>query len=297
MAAAAMLARMVRQQPESMDLPDAESINNDLQLQEQQQWLRQQEQEGAQQLWSWYLQTVLGWQVGKLLSKRYEQHQQYQQYVQQQQQHQEQQTPDQFSTVTAAALLHATAALGWRTDTIANLTGSPDSEKQLRGSCLTLYEAGLAAALVPGATLPCLKPSVPPIAVVNLVTAMHTVGVKVSRDSVCDLQDTVLIAVLISSSSSSSRVLSYPAVLKLLQSFVQQGVRMSDGVMDAMVLYVQVRAYTGPVPLGVNGVALFTHISMLAVLLLWQQLWVMGVATLASASEAIASPLVYDKFC
>jgi hypothetical protein len=194
---------MIKQQP--ADVEPADDVNSS-ENETQQQLYREQEQQGAEQLWHWYCSTVLGPNLDHILPQDLSQDIKQQQRQRQQQQQQglgqyNRGHHEPLNTVAAAALLHATAAMGWTADSIADLTGSPAAAGQLKGVCLLLYEAGLAAAFMPGTKHPTLQQMVPAIAVVNLVTAMHEVGVKVSRDHLRQLQDDALLAALHARSS------------------------------------------------------------------------------------------------
>jgi len=248
MAAAAMLARLLKQQRgHALD-------KQRIQRQQDPEDVSQQ-QEDARHLWLWYCQTVLYGCIN-------------------------QRPPagsgssgvagETVDTVTAAALLQATAAMGWTSEQLHTLTGIDDARRSLASPCLALFEAGISTAMadssssssssshqVSGDSLSNsdatsnLRLNCPPIAVINLVTALQALGIR-SRADVKQTRDQALIAALSTSfsthSSNSSNSsnwqwprLGFPAVLKLLQGFVLKGELMCADVMDATVQAVQVR--------------------------------------------------------
>lgn len=243
MAAAAMLARLLKQQHgHALD-------------QQRIQWQQgpedvSQQQAGARHLWLWYRRTVLYGCMSQCPAAGRDS------LVE---------SGEAVDTVTAAALLQATAAMGWTSEQLQTLTGMHDARRSLAPPCLALFEAGISTAMAdssssssqqtPGGSLSNndaasnLRSDCPPVAVVNLVTALQALGIR-SRADVKHTRDQALIAALStsfsphSSSNSSNRQwprLGYPAVLKLLQGFVLKGELMSADVMDATVQAVQVR--------------------------------------------------------
>jgi hypothetical protein len=282
-----------QQEQRQQDSPQQQLERQQQQQQQDPQQQQQQEEVGPKELWLWYSSTLLGRYLDEFLADTHTQQQQQQQ--QQRWQKQQQRQPHHHHQqqaavlVTASALLHATGAMGWAVSSIAQVTGLLRAQAQLKGTCLKLCESGLQASLslnpssadvgtAVSAALsageagfgaagvkPALQEGCPPIAVVNLVCAMQSVGVKVTRDYLKQQQEAALTAVLLngsssdtsdtsgSSSSSSSgsnggsnadvsrRRLSYPALVKLLSSFVLRGERMSGELLQLLVANFQVQ--------------------------------------------------------
>lgn len=265
-AAAARIARLLKQQPEEDANADQQQQHQDEQQQQQQHSQLQQQtqaQQGAEQLWHWYRATVLQPCCHLPAPPASQQQQQQGEFL---------------DTVTAAAVLQATVHMGWCLDTIAALTGSRDGKtaRQLQDVCVTLYDAGLRAALPAAAqpdaaaaadntnsnasssssdtTAPTSPPqppdnshvliACPPVAVINLVTAMQALRVPVACGShQWQLQQQALLAAISTSCSNSDNSrLAHPAVMKLLRSCVlHAGDAVSTDVLVSMVGHTKVR--------------------------------------------------------
>jgi hypothetical protein len=176
---------------------------------------------------------------------------------------QQRQQPVPLSAVTASIMLQATATMGWAKPSIRRIVGEQQeagksaaaaaaADKQLTGSCLSLLEFGLAAALQPQDDSNSSRLACPSIAAVNMIIAVQTMGVKLHREQLLQQKDAVLLAAYCSSGSSScgsgtdsrdsssSNGVGFATTMALLASCIAVGSTLSEAVLSQLCISLQV---------------------------------------------------------